>query len=63
MKHKSIWNKLSKKELVHILEMGLVDDPLGKFMETRNAQLTMELQTNNVTCWECKFIAAKLGLA
>lgn len=62
-KHRSIWNKLSKKELVHVIEMGLVDDPLKIFKETRKEHLQMEAASPRTTaCWECRFIARKLGI-
>jgi len=61
MKHRSIWNKLTKKELVHVIENCLVDDPIQTMMETRNALLEME-QNGGVCCWECRHIAKKLGM-
>jgi len=61
-KHKSIWNKLTKKELVHIIENALVNDPLKAFQETRKAQLRLEAANGEHCCWECTFIAKKLGI-
>ena len=62
MKHRSIWNKLLKKELVHVIENCLVDDPIQTMMKIRNAQLEMELEGGGVCCWECRHIAKKLGM-
>jgi hypothetical protein len=61
-RHISIWNKLSKKELVHVIEDTLVNDPLKAFKETRIAQLEMERKNNNIACWECRIIAKNLEL-
>lgn len=60
-KHKSIWNKLTKKELVHVIEETLVNDPLTAFQETRKEQLRLE-ENGGHCCWECTFIAKKLGI-
>lgn len=62
MKHRSIWNKLTKKELVHVIENCLVDDPIQTMMKIRNAQLEMELKGGEVCYWECNHIAKKLGM-
>jgi hypothetical protein len=62
MKHRSIWNKLTKKELVHVIENCLVNDPLQSLIETRAAQEEMGKETSAEPCWECKRIAKKLGL-
>lgn len=52
---------MTKKELVHVIENCLVDDPIQTMMETRNALLEME-QNGGVCCWECRHIAKKLGM-
>ncbi len=59
-KNRSIWNKLSKKELVHVIENCLVDDPLYVFNETRKAQKEMEQGKKTIACFECRIIAKNL---
>ena len=60
--HKSIWNRLTKKELVHVIEDCLVKDPIKRFKETRNAQIEMEKRLGGCACRQCRLIAKKLKL-
>ncbi len=61
-KYTSIWNKLTKKELVHVIENCLVINPIQKFKETRKQQIDTEKTFNNISCWDCELIARKLGI-
>ena len=55
------WKDLTKKEREHMQESGC--NTLWKFKETVANQEKMRAQNPRVEpCWECKFIAKKLGL-
>lgn len=62
MKHKSILNKLTKKELVHLIEKGQPDHALDDFKVMRTRQRASREKDGFEPCWECRFIARKLGL-
>lgn len=64
MNHKSIWNKLTKKELVHVIEDCLVDDPIKVFSDTRKAQIELQKRSSSssIPCFDCRRIARKLGI-
>jgi hypothetical protein len=57
--HRSDLNKLSKKQLVHMLE-SLHKDPIGSFLTLRGRQEFMMGTDGLEPCYECKFIANKL---
>lgn len=57
-KHKSVLNKLTKKELVHVLE-SICDDPVRKILTIRKKQEKL-MRFGNEPCLECKHIAMKL---
>ena len=61
-KHKSIWNKLTKKELVHIIERGNPDAALEDFKKLRKSQIKIGIEHHNEACWDCRFIAKKLEI-
>ena len=61
---KSIWAKLTKAELIHVIEECLVNDALHEFKKTRKAQKEFQKLsvTKRETCFECRTIAIKLGI-
>lgn len=62
-KTKSIFRKLTKEELIHLIEFGLVNDPIKKFKKTREKQIeSVAANPNRIPCFECQQIAKKLGL-
>lgn len=61
MKHRSIWNKLTKSELVHVIETCLVRDAIEEFKKTRSYQISKD-KKGFTCCWDCKLIAKKLGI-
>lgn len=62
--HKSIFNRLTKKELVHLVEKGDGSEALSDFQKLRKEQIEMKEQSSSKveTCWDCRFIAKKLGI-
>ena len=62
--HKSIFNRLTKKELVHLVERGDEDAALSDFKKLRKDQIEMKENSSSKveTCWDCRFIAKKLGI-
>ena len=62
MKKMGIWNRLTKKKLVHVIEDCLVSEPMKRFRETRKAQIEMEMRLGGCACRQCRLIAGKLGL-
>ena len=61
-KHKSIFNKLTKKELVHLVEKGSPERALSDFKVMRKRQIAQKEKEGLEACWECRFIARKLGV-
>lgn len=62
-RHKSILNKLTKKELVHFIERGHPERALDDFITMRRKQIAQKEKEGGMeACWECRFIARKLGL-
>ena len=55
-------SKLTKKELRHLQET--IDGPptLALFKLNRDAHHRMKEETGNEPCYECRFIARKLGI-
>jgi hypothetical protein len=60
-KHKSIFNKLTKKELVHLIEKGSEQEALREFKILRAFQKKGD-SSGVEACFECKHIAQKLGI-
>lgn len=61
--HKSIFNRLTKKELVHLVEVGSERDALFDFKKLRSSQKASAKKYDGVeSCWECSTIAKKLGV-
>lgn len=57
-KHKSIFNKLTKRELVHLVESL---DGEEKFKAIREFQIRRKDKSELEPCWDCRIIARKLG--
>lgn len=57
-KHKSIFNKLTKRELVHLVESL---DGEKKFKVMREFQIHEKDRSGMEACWDCRIIARKLG--
>ena len=56
------WQKLlTAKERKHIAETTQ-RSTLKEFITNRTAQEKENLEHNNEMCWECRFIAKKLGI-
>ena len=54
-------NKLTKKELKHIKDTT-DSNTLLSFKANREHQLRLKEKDGREPCWECRFIAEKLGL-
>lgn len=61
-RHKSVLNKLTKKELVHFIERGSPEHALDSFIVMRRKQIAQKGKEGTEACWECRFIAKKLGM-
>lgn len=60
---KSIFQKLTKEELIHLIEYVLVNNPIKEFKKTRKKQIeSVAVNPNMIPCFECQQIAKKLGL-
>ena len=62
--HKSIFNRLTKKQLVHLIESGSEKQALQEFknMRDKQRQSDKENPAGMESCFECRMIARKLGI-
>lgn len=55
-------NVLNKKELIHLLETLVERDIETAFRKNRTSQKEMKEKGGVEPCWDCRFIAKKLGI-
>lgn len=61
--NRSIWNKLTKKELVHIIQYVPEQSFLEQFRQLRARQVKIQEGKGDCEpCWDCRIIAKKLGI-
>jgi len=56
------WKKLTKKERKHLSEHGILQSTFLAQRTFDEQQKLREKFPNSEPCWDCKFIAKKLGL-